>query len=162
VTGEALCYATHANIKGGTQSNTPGTQADIDLLTLQAAIEHFHGLTDEAGLPIVYIPRMVVHSIGDHWMVSQLLKTDKLPGGDMNDVNQLAQEGLRPHLSHYLTDPDAWFVVADQHDVNYFDRRKPRFSNTDDFDTGDAKFKLTRRNGSGWGDWRGIYGSSGG
>ena len=66
-----------------------------------------------------------------------------------------------PHLSHYITDADAWFVLADEHDINYFDRRKVAFANTDDFDTGDAKFKLTRRNGSGFGDWRGIYGSSG-
>lgn len=162
VSGESLCDTSHADIKGGTQANRPVTDADIGLLTLQAALEHFHALNDEAGLPVVFIPRRVIYSIGDHWLVSQLLKSASLPGGDMNDINQLAREGISAHLSHYITDPDAWFVQADNHDVNYFDRRKIRMSNTDDFDTGDAKFKLTRRNGSGFGDWRGLYGSQGG
>lgn len=161
VSGEALCSTTHAVMRGGTIANRPATDVDFDLLALQAALEHFHGLTDESGLPIVYIPRMLVHSIGDYWIASQVLKSQYLPGGNQNDINQVANEGITPHLSHYLTDADAWFVLADNHDVNYFDRRAATFTNSDDFHTGDALFKLTRRNGSGWGDWRGVYGSQG-
>lgn len=161
VAGESLFSTTHANLRGGTQANRPATAVDFDLLPLQAALEHFHALLDESGLPAVFIPKWVVHSIGDHWLVNQVLKTQQLPGANLNDINQVAREGLQPHLSHYLTDPDAWLVLADTHDVNYFDRRKPTFSNTDDFDSGDAKYKLTRRNGAGWGDWRGTYGSPG-
>lgn len=161
VSGESLCSTTHALMRGGTAANRPGSDADFALGALQAAIEHFHGLVDESGIPVVYIPRMVVHSVGDHWAVSQVLKSQFLPGGQNNDINQIAQEGLRPHLSHYLTDTDAWFVLADQHDVNYFDRRPATFTNSDDFNTGDALFKLTRRNGSGWSDWRGVYGTQG-
>lgn len=161
VAGESLCQTNHALIRGGTAGNRPATDTDFDLLSLQAALEHFHGLVDESGLPVVYIPRMVVHSIGDYWMVNQVLKTSALPGGNQNDINQVANEGLTAHLSHYLTDTDAWFVLADNHDVNYFDRRAATFTNSDDFHTGDALYKLTRRNGSGFGDWRGVYGSQG-
>lgn len=162
VSGESLCSTSHARLDGGTaQANRPATDTDFDLLAFQAAIEHFHNLVDERGMPMVVIPKMLVHSVGDHWIVSQVLKSDKLPGANVNDVNQAAKEGVSPHLSHYLTDTDAWFVVGDQHDVNYFERKAFAFTNTDDFDTGDAKFKGTRRNGSGYGDWRGIYGSQG-
>lgn len=161
VTGESLCDTAHAALRGGSQSNRHATDADFDLLSLQAALEHFHALEDESGIPAVFIPRIVAHSINDYWMVSQVLKSQFLPGGDMNDINQVANEGLTPHLSHYFTDADAWFVICDNHDVNYFDRRPPTFSNSDDFDTGDAKYKVTRRNGSGFGDWRGIWGSQG-
>jgi len=161
ITGESLCDTAHADIRGGTQSNRSATDADFDLLSLQAGLEHFHNLTDESGIPAVFVPRMVAHGINDHWMVSQVLKSQYLPGGNLNDVNQVANEGLTPHLSHYFTDTDQWFVLAGEHDVNYWDRRMPTFSNSDDFDTGDAKFKLTRRNGSGFGDWRGVYGSQG-
>jgi len=161
VSGESLFSAAHADIRGSTQANRPGTDADLDLLTLQAALEHFHGLNDESGIPAVFIPQLLVYSIGDHWIASQLLKSAKLPGTDLNDMNQLAEEGISGRLTHYVTDADAWFVRADNHDVNYFDRRKPTMSNTDDFDSGDAKFKLTRRNGSGFGDWRGWYASPG-
>lgn len=161
VSGESLCSTSHAVLRGGTLANRPTTDADFDIISLQAALEHFHGLTDESGLPVVYLPRLVVHSIGDYWMVNQVLKTQQLPGGNMNDINQVANEGLTAHLSHYLTDPDAWFVLADNHDVNYFDRRPATFTNSDDFHTGDALFKLTRRNGSGFGDFRGVYGTQG-
>jgi hypothetical protein len=161
VSGESLCSTTHALIRGGTLSNRDAGDADFDLLSLQAALEVFHSLTDESGIPAVFVPQMVIHSIGDHWIVSQVLKSQYLPGTNQNDINQVAQEGLKPHLSHYLTDPDAWFLLCSEHDINYFDRRAATFTNSDDFNTGDALFKLTRRNGSGFSDWRGIYGSQG-
>lgn len=159
--GESLCSTSHALLRGGTLGNRPTADADFGLISLQAGLEHFHQLVDESNMPIVYIPKMVVHSVGDFWMVNQVLGSAQLPGTNYNDVNQVNKMGLQPHLSHYLTDSDAWFLVADQHDVNYFDRRPFTFTNSDDFDSGDAKFKGTRRNGSGFGDWRGIYGSQG-
>jgi len=162
VSGESLCSTTHANIKGGTQSNRHATDADFDLLSLQVALESFHSLMDESGvIPMLLVPKLVVHSIGDYWMVNQVLKTQKLPGGNQNDINQVANEGLSAHLSHYLTDADAWFVLCDEHRVQYYDRRKVTFTNSDDFHTGDALYKLTRRNGSGFDDWRGVWGSQG-
>jgi len=160
VAGEAL-LGDHVTIRGATQRNRPALDADFDLIPLQAALEHFHQLNDESGIPAVFIPRKVIYSINDHWIVNQVLKSQFLPGGNMNDINQVAQEGLTPHLSHYMTDADAWYILCDQHDINYWDRRAATFTNSDDFHTGDALFKLTRRNGSGWGDWRGVYGSQG-
>lgn len=161
VAGESLCSTSHATLRGGTFANRPTTDADLGLLSFQAGLESFHSLVDEAGLPVVYVPKTLIYNIGDHWIANQILKTDKLPGGNQNDINQAAKEGVGPMLSHYLTDPDSWFILCDTHDLNYFDRRPPTFSNTDDFDTGDAKFKLTRRNGAGFGDPRGVYGSTG-
>ena len=160
VSGEALIDS-HTSIRGIVQSNKPTTAADLALPSLQAGLEHFHGLKDESGIPAVFIPKMVIHSIGDYWIINQILKSQFLPGGNQNDINQVAREGLTPHLSHYLTDPDAWYILCDNHDINYFDRRPFMFSNTDDFETGDAKYKGSRRNGAGFGDWRGIYGSAG-
>lgn len=158
--GESLC-GDHALMRGGTQRNRPTTDTDFDLPSLQAAVEHFHNLLDESGIPAVFIPRKLMYNVGDHWIVNQVLKSQYLPGGNQNDINQITNEGITPDLSHYLTDPDSWFLICDQHDVNYWDRRPVTFTNSDDFHTGDAIFKLTRRNGSGYGDWRGIYGSQG-
>jgi hypothetical protein len=159
--GVSLCSTSHTTLRGQTIANRPSPDADISLLTLQAAVEHFESLIDEAGLPMVVIPKWLVYNPGDRWIVSQLLKSANLPGGNQNDVNSLREIGLQSFMSHYLTDSDSWYVFGDEHDVNYFDRRATTFTNTDDFETGDAKFKLTRRNGSGFGDWRGVYGSQG-
>lgn len=160
IAGESLC-GDHTSLRGLVQRNRPTTDADFDLLTFQAAIEHFHALQDESGFPILFIPRKVIHSAGDHWMVNQVLKSQFLPGGNFNDINQAAHEGVMPHMSHYLTDADSWFVLCDQYDINYFTRRPFSFRSGDDMDTGDAKFNGTQRHGAGFGDWRGIYGSTG-
>lgn len=160
VSGESLCSTAHANIRGGTQSNR--VDSDFDLLALQVAIEHFHGLMDETGvIPALFIPKLVVHSVGDMWLVDQVLKTTQLPGGNQNDINTVSRLGLTGHLSHYLTDSDAWFVLADEHRVMYWERRALSFSNSDDFHTDDALYKCSRRNGSGYDDWRGVWGSQG-
>lgn len=159
--GVSLCSTSHTTLRGATLANRPASDTDFGLIPLQAGIEHFASLTDEAGIPALFIPRRLIYSPGDHWLVSSVLKSQMLPGGNLNDINQVAHEGISPHMSHYMTDADAWYLQCDQHDVNYFDRRPFTFANFDDFDTGDAKFKGTRRNGSGFGDWRGIYGSSG-
>jgi len=159
--GESLISTSHVTLRGLTQSNRPATDTNMSLPALQAAIEAFHALNDEAGIPAMFIPKHVIYDVSNHWIVNQILKTEKLPGGNQNDINQLAREGMTGFLDHYLTNPKAWYVLADNHDLNYFDRRKPRLTNTDDFETGDAKFKLTRRNGAGFGDWRGVYGSPG-
>lgn len=159
--GESLISTSHVLLRGGTAANRPASDADFGLIPLQAAIENFHNLVDEAGIPMMITPKLVVYSVGDHWLVNQVLKSTNLPGGNQNDINQVQREGLNGHLSHYMTDTDAWYVTGDEHDINYFERKPFTFSNTDDFDSGDAKFKGIRRNGSGFGDWRGVYGSQG-
>lgn len=161
VAGEALC-GTHTSIKGVVQANAPTVPVDFGLLAFQAAIEHFDNMLDETGLPMMIMPKILVHGVGDQWIVKQILKSSSLPGTNQNDVNPVAGVGITPHMSHnFIIDPDAWFILGDEHDVNYYERRPLSFSNTDDFDSGDAKFKAHRRNGSGFGDWRGIYGTPG-
>ena len=159
--GEALC-GDHVTLRGATIRNRPATDVDFGLLALQAAVEHFHNLTDESGMPVLFIPKRVIHSVGDHWLVQQTLRTQQLPGGNLNDINQIANEGLTAHLSHYLTDTDAWFLQCDNHDINYFSRRPFKMRSGDDIDTGDAKYNGSQRHSAGFGDWRGIYGSQGG
>lgn len=157
--GESLCSTTHTTIRGASFANR--NDVDFSLLALQAALEHFESLTNEAGLPAMFTPKIVLHTIQDRWLVHQVLKSQFLPGGNQNDINVVASEGLRPIQSRFLTDTDSWFVIAQEHDVNYYERRALRFTNTDDFDTGDAKYKATIRHTSGFGKWQGIWGSAG-
>lgn len=159
--GVPLVSTLHTTLNGTTTPNRPLADADLGQLPLQAAIEHYHGLVDESGMRAVFRPRTLLVGVANMWTAMQLTQNPDMPGTNNNDINFLQREGIRPFISHYLIDPDAWFLLADNHDVNYYDRRLPTFSNTDDFETGDAKFKLTRRNGAGWGDWRGVYGSPG-
>ena len=65
-------------------------------------------------------------------------------------------------INHYLTDPDAWFILTNVKDgLKYFERRADQFEMDNDFDTENAKFKATARYSFGWSDPRAIYGSAG-
>src|SRR5262249_50761444 len=61
--GESLVSTSHTTLRGGTLSNRPATDTDFDILALQAGLESFHALTDESGIPAVFIPKYVLHSI---------------------------------------------------------------------------------------------------
>jgi hypothetical protein len=160
VSGEPLVSATHTSFSGGAaQSNL--IAGDFGILTLQAALENFHSMRNDRGMPIVYTPKLLIHSVGDMWAVNSVLKSEGYPGGSLNDPNPIKPLGLTSKMVHYLDDPDAWFLIANNHDVNYFDRRKPTFRSGDDLITGDAIYLVTRRNGAGFGDWRGVVGSPG-
>jgi hypothetical protein len=160
-TGVSLISTAHTNLRGGTQSNRPAVDADLSLTTLQAAIEAFRAWDTEEGMPMMSTPKYLVVGPTNMWVAGVLLGTTTLPGGNFNDINLLERLGLTLIIDDYLTDPDAWFLIGDDHDMNYFDRRLPRFTNVDEFDTDDMKFKVTRRNAAGFGDWRGVYGSPG-
>ena len=157
--GESLCSTTHTTIKGAAFSNR--SDVDFTLLALQSALESFETLTDEAGMPAMFTPKKVVHTVGDKWVVHQTLKSQFLPGSNANDINVVASEGLMPVQSRFLSDADSWYVLCTEHDINYYERKALRFTNTDDFDTGDAKYKATIRHTSGFGKWQGVWGSAG-
>lgn len=160
IDGQPLISAAHVNWTGGPASSNLIT-GDFGILTLQTALETFENMVDDRGMPVVYVPDLLVHSVGDMWSVNSILKSEGYPGTANNDPNPIRNFGLRPHMSHYITDTDAWFLLSKNHDIRYFDRMKPTFSAGDDLYTRDAVYMVVRRNASGFGDWRGVVGSAG-
>jgi hypothetical protein len=79
---------------------------------------------------------------------------------DLNTMNGHFPEGY--DVMHWLTSTTAYFVLTDAEDgLKYFERRAPEFKADNDFDTENAKFKVTSRYSFGWTDPRSIYGTSG-
>src|SRR5207248_4719858 len=64
-------------------------------------------------------------------------------------------------LSHYVTDVNAWFLVGDQHDLNFIWDQKPRGGMEEDFDQEVIKRKVVQGYVIGHGEWRGTWGTSG-
>jgi hypothetical protein len=65
-------------------------------------------------------------------------------------------------VNHYLTDTDAWFIRTNVSDgMKHLERRADNFSEDNDFDTNNLKYKATARYSFGWTDPRGLYGSPG-
>lgn len=161
-TGEALCQS-HTLIGGGSYSNTPSTQADIGIASLEAAIINFDTLVDERNMPVLIAPKWLVIHPNDRMIAEELLNSEYRPYTATNEINAVRKFGVSYNVNHYLTDSDAWWLLGDKddHDLNFFERAATRMQNGDDFDTGDAKYKAFQRFSVGFGDWRGVYGSSG-
>jgi hypothetical protein len=162
--GVVLLSASHPNIKGGVQSNTLATAADLSEAALEQACIDIAGFTNDAGLLIAVRPKTLVIPRQLMFEAKRILNSDGRVGTDNNDLNALKTMGVVPEIvtNHYLTDTDAWFIRTDApHGMKYFERRGDSFDMDNDWDTENAKFKATSRYSFGWTDWRGIYGSVG-
>jgi len=158
--GVCLFSASHPLTGGGTGSNTLGTPADLSETSMEQAMIDIAATTDDRGLLQMIRGQKLVVSPSMAWTASRLLESTLTPGSANNAVNPA--KGIMPYVvNHYLTDADAWFIYGDEHQVNWFWRRKPDFEQGNDFDTEDAKYKATARWSKGFSDWRGVYGSPG-
>lgn len=167
--GKAL-FATDHPIQGtgGTVANRPTVDADLSEAALEAGILAFDTQVDERGMPILMQAKTLFTHPSNRMLVKRLLNSAGMPYSDTfattpNDVNPLQGEGLAGLSDPWLTDSDAWFLLAEtsQLDVNFYWREMPDTKTWDD-DDADATFhKIRQRHSVGFGDWRGTYGSPG-
>ena len=162
--GVSLINTAHPNVSGGTFSNRIATNADMSEAALEQAVIDIAGFRDDRGLLIAAKPEKLVIPYQQQFEVKRILGADGRVGTDLNDPNVLKDLGIFSNVitNHYLTDPDAWFILTNVKDgLKYFERRGDQFEMDNDFDTENAKFKATARYSFGWSDPRAIYGSQG-
>ncbi len=161
--GLQLFTTAHTRLDGGAvQANRPATDVDIGLAALQNGVIAYHQFKDDRGRPQMIRPRLLCVAPGDLFTARELLQSEYKPGSANNDINALKEEGLQYFVSHYFTDADAWFLIGDQTDVNFIWDMRPATSMDTDFDSEDIKRKVLQAFATGFGEWRGTYGSSGG
>lgn len=160
----ALCHIAHPQSKsGGTNANKPTTDVDFDITALVSAQQTIEMWQDANGLPMLKKPRYVVSGPMQRDIITKVLGSEKMPGTTDNDINATRSMDLQMMILHYLTDPDAWFILSapSDHYMNWFWRVKPKFRNYDDPATGNARFQTRFRCSYGFTHWPGVYGSSG-
>jgi phage major head subunit gpT-like protein len=164
--GQPLLSTAHPLVSGGTNSNKPATDVDLNETSLEAAFIQIADWTDERGLLVAAKPRKLVIPPGLTFIATRLLKTELRPGTADNDVNALRSVGVVPEgftVNHYLTDPDAWFLLTDvPNGLKHFVRAAMKNSMEEDFETGNAKYKARERYSFGCSDPLGVWGTSGG
>jgi hypothetical protein len=162
--GLPLLHVAHTRLDGGaTMANKPTVDVDFSATAYQAALDHFKTLVDERGRPVVMNPSLLIIDPSFEWAAKEILESEYKPYTANNEINVLRSDGKMDYLlSRYLTDTDSWFVLSDEHDLNFFWRVKPETGEADDFLTGDALYKIYSRYAKGFTEWRGVYGSSGG
>jgi len=162
--GKAL-FATDHPIQGtgGTYANRPTVAVDLSEAALEAGIASFDGMVDERGITTELSPALLVITPGDRMLAKRLLQSAGLPGGNFNDVNPLYDEGLQVVVSNWLTDTDAWFLLAPASDspIVFFWRQRPDTKTWDDDNADGTYHKIKQRHSTGFNDWRGAYGSPG-
>lgn len=159
-----LCSVSHTTLIGGTVANRPATDVDLGISSLRAMLENRENLKDERGLPVFKRGTLIVTGPAQQWMCKEIIGSSQRPYTSDNEINAFKDLDLKYFIYHYLTDPDAFFLLSPKadHDLKLFWRTQVEFNNGDDFDTKDAKFTGFERFSQGFSDWRGVDGSSGG
>lgn len=157
--GVVLLSASHP-IEGGTQSNTGGA-VDLSASTLETGKIAMEAMTDYKGLLLGVKSKILLVPPALEDTALKLVKSTYDPESAENAINPIKSYGLTVVVNPYLTDSDAWFLLADDIAVEMYWRKKPTFSSHIDEDTGDAKFLGKMRASCIVGDYLGIYGATG-
>jgi len=159
--GVSIINSAHPLAGGGTFSNL--VTGDLANSTIEAATTRFDLTTDERGLPIELSPTKLVYAPLNRFQASVVLQSQQRPGTTNNDINAITNLGLQPVMSKYLTDEDAWFLMAPSNVAKLlvYWRKEPVTDHILDFETGNMKSKMTYRLSYGAADWRGVVGSAG-
>ena len=163
--GVSLFNSAHPLVSGGTNSNTPSTQVDLNETSLEAAVIQIAAWTDERGLLIAAKPKKLVIPPALMFVAKRLLDTELRVATADNDINAIKQMGAIPEgytVNHFLTDSNAWFLTTDvPNGMKHFVRTPLSNSMDGDFDTGNVRYKARERYSFGWSDPLGMFGSSG-
>ena len=161
----ANALVNHPLVAGGTNANTPSTQADLNETSLEAAVIQIAAWTDERGLLIAAKPKKMVVPPALQFVATRLLETSLRVGTTDNDINAIKNNGAIPEgytINHFLTDNNAWFLTTDvPNGLKHFVRTPLQNSMDGDFDTGNVRYKARERYSFGWSDPLGVFGSSG-
>ena len=160
-----LFSTTHPLVSGGTNSNTPSTQADLNETSLENAVIQIAGWTDERGLLIAAKPKKLIVPPALQFVATRLLETELRTATNNNDINAIKNNGSIPDgytVNHFLTDTNGWFLTTDvPNGLKHFVRTPLSNSMDGDFDTGNVRYKARERYSFGWSDPLGIFGSQG-
>jgi hypothetical protein len=161
--GVALVSASHP-IDGGTVSNTPATQVELNESTLlNAMIAIRTNFKDQAGLKVFARGRKLIVPPQLEPVAIRLTKTELRPGTADNDVNAIMMtSGGLPEgymVNDFLTSATAFFLLTNIDGLSYMERIKFETDMQVDFVTDNLLVKGYERYSFGYYNWRSIFAS---
>ena len=163
--GVTLFNTAHPTVAGGTNSNRPSVDVDLNETALEQAVIDIAAFKDERGLLIAARPRKLIVPPSLMFVATRLLETELRVGTADNDLNALKSNGSIPQgyrVNHYLTDADAWYITTDiPNGMKHFVRTAMSTSMDGDFDTGNVRYKARDRKSFGVSDPLGMKGCPG-
>lgn len=160
--GKQLFSTAHPRPDAGTsQSNASATGITLSETNLETARLAVRAQKDDRGqITDVEANTLIVPDALDK-TAHLIVDSERRQGTADNDKN--VYKGKYNIITwKYLDSSTAWFLMdSNNHELNWFWRRRPTFKNDELFDTEYAVYKSTMRLSRGWSDWRGIWGSKG-
>lgn len=166
--GQPLISTAHPLAGGGTLANRATTMADLNETSLEDSLIDISTFTDDRGLTVSVQATKLVIPPQLTFVADRILSSQQRVGTADNDINAIRNTGVLPGgytVNHYLTDPDAYFILTSVTEsgegLKMFQRTAMETSMEPDFSTGNIRYKARERYSFGFSDWRGIYGSQG-
>ena len=167
--GVILCSNAHTaalTVPAGdaSASNLLTTSAALSQTSLEQMLIQIRQAADPRGKKIRLTPKKLVVAPGNMLQAEVLLKSILRAGTANNDMNPVKSMGLLSDIVvlSRLTSATAWFVGTDaDNGLKLLWRRKLEKSMEGDFETDSVRYKSTMRFGSGWTDWRAMFGTPG-
>lgn len=162
--GQPLFSLVHPNSgdSGGTQRNTPLTNADLTQTSLESAIIDIMDFRDENNQRMNFAAKALIVSRSDYFNATKILQTKYKVGAADNDINVISNLNLDLVVTNYLTDQDAWFVKTNaMNGLTFYTRRSAGIERDNDISTQNLAIVTSMRFDTGFTDWRGAWGSPG-
>lgn len=161
--GVALFSTAHPLIGGGTNANRPTTDGDLSVAQLRTAINDIANTKDDAGKILHWRPKVLLVPYNQKWLAMELIGSELRADTADNAINAFKDDGLTVVATPYITDVNAFFLLAEpsKHNVRTYWREKPNVLHDWDFETSSMKVKIRARWKKGWSDYRGVYATSG-
>lgn len=149
----------------GTQSNILATAADLSEAAIEDMIIQIDDAKDSAGLQISIKPTVLIIPTALQFDADRILGSVLQNDSANNAINALRSMSSIPQgwkKNNFLTDTDAWFIRTNIPDgMCWFQREEIQFSEDNDFDTENMKYKFYERYEPGRADFRGVFGTPG-
>lgn len=158
----SMVSASHPVING-VQSNVL-TSAALSQTSLEQSAITIRLAQDPRGKRIRITPKQLIVHPSNMLVAEVLLNSVLRTGTNNNDLNPIKSTGAfsKSVTLSRLTSAPAWFVQTDaQNGLKVLWRRKIQKAMEGDFETDSVRYKSTMRFGSGWTEWRAIYGNQG-
>ena len=162
--GDAVeLFSANHPVIGGVQSNLLSSAA-LSQTSLEQAMIQIRQTKDSRGKAIRVTPKqLLVHP--SNMMVAEVLLNSVLRAGtnnnDLNPIKSTGMVGKSVTLSR-LTSAPAWYVQTNANNgLKVLWRRKLTKGMEGDFETDSLRYKSTMRFGSGWTEWRAMFGNAG-
>lgn len=168
--GVELISNAHLDVIGGatgaaSRSNLLATAAALSQTSLEQMLIQIRKAEDANGKKIRITPRKLIISPDNVFQAEVILKSVLRSGTANNDINAIKSTGMlsgETAAVSRMTSSTAWFIQTDAPEgLKVLKRRALEKSMEGDFETDSVRYKSTERYGSGWTDWRALFGTAG-